>query len=462
MINGIPLEGKKEASLISWSFAQIKEPTLVRIPLVQFSGIVSTPCVSVGDLVKAGEKIADPAHPFDTALHASISGTVTRIAKFPHPVFQESEAIEIEWDEKNQVYEGIGEERAAWGKFKKEEIKEIFRDAGLVELDEEGVPLHWKISDASFHKIKTLVLNVCNSDPYISCDYSLCMSHPVEILRGAEILRSIVSADRVVVAFTKDQLEAADLMKSKIFFLKWNHFEIRVIPSMYPQGMALPLIHSLFEIDLVPYYRELRGASPAEARPLLMTQTLHRAGIAVHSPATAYAVYEAIMLQKPLYQRAVTVAGECVIEPRNFWVPLGLSFQAVMKGSKGVMREPDRLLMGGPMRGIAQSTSDVPVLKTTRGILALPPEVTRAGKEAPCIHCARCVEACPVEISPVMITLASEHNLFEEAQSWGLETCIDCGICTYVCPSKRPMAGLIEQARRGMKALQRSNQDQPA
>jgi len=151
-----------------------------------------------------------------------------------------------------------------------------------------------------------------------------------------------------------------------------------------------------------------------------------------------------------------------VIEPRNFWVPLGLSFQAVMKGSKGVMREPDRLLMGGPMRGIAQSTSDVPVLKTTRGILALPPEVTRAGKEAPCIHCARCVEACPVEISPVMITLASEHNLFEEAQSWGLETCIDCGICTYVCPSKRPMAGLIEQARRGMKALQRSNQDQPA
>lgn len=453
MIQGIHLEGKRESSLITWTLAAVKDPHKVRIPLAQLAGSVSTPCVSPGDHVKAGQKIAEPYHPLEVALHASLSGKVTAIASFPHPILGECQSVEIEADEKQQTLEGIGVERTDWSGLKRDEIKELFRDLGLVEMDDDGIPLHWKISDASFHKIRTLVVNLCETEPYLTSDHSLCQSHPVEILRGAEILRAILPAERVVIAVSQDKHELADLLKSKVYFLKWKHFEIRILPDIYPQGHALPLIHSLFEIDLVPYYQECLSESPNDLTPFVLTQTLHRAGISIHNPATLFAVYEAMVFQKPVYQRAVTVTGECVIEPKNFWVPLGLSFQNVIKASRGLMREPEHLLMGGPMRGIPQSTQDVPVLKTTRGILALPKQQKKPPKAAPCIHCSRCVEACPVEISPAMITLASENGLFEEARHWGLETCIDCGNCTYVCPSKRPMAELIELAREGCRRL---------
>lgn len=447
MNSGIRLNSKKESALISWTFAKVKDPVRVRIPLAQFSGGLSEPCVKAGDQVKAGQVIALPFHPMDVAIHASISGKVTGVRRFPHPLFGEREAVEIECDEKNTAYESAAQERAGWDELSREQLKEIFRDSGLVEMDEDGIPLHWKMSDASPFKIRTLVINACESEPYVTSDYSLCMSHPVEILRGAEILRTAFSADRVVLAFEKEYHEAAELIKSKIYFLKWKHFEVHILPGFYPQSLAIPLMHSLFQLDIVPYYQELRAETPEELPPLIMVQTLHRIGISLHSPATAFAAYEAVVLQKPLYERAVAVAGECVIEPKVVWAPVGLSFQAVMKVSKGLMREPGRTLMGGPMRGKPQTTLEVPVLKNTKAILALASEVTHPGKVEPCIHCGDCVEHCPVSISPALITLAAEHEEFREAEEWGLATCIDCGNCTYVCPSKRPMADLIQYAR---------------
>ena len=410
MKNGLRLEGKKEASLISWTIRrQPAPPSRVRIPLVdQLSGTVSVPCVRVGVRVRTGEKIAaqqssqmaDPDGSSSVALHASISGEVTAIARFPHPVLGEAEAIEIQSDGRNEMAEGIGKERTDWQLLSHDNLLQIFRDSGLFIGSALG---------------QTLVVNGCESEPYVTADHSLMMSHPVEILKGAEILRKATGGDRIIFALEDDKMEAAELLKSKIYFLKWAHCNVTVFPARYPQ----------------------------DAEEILK---LEWPGAVVHDVATAFAVYEAVVLQKPFYERVVTVAGECVVEPRNVWVRIGTSFEETIKAWRGLMREPLKILMGGPMRGIAQTSLEVPVTRDTPAILALPKEVVKPERVEPCIRCGRCVDACPVFLSPAMITLAAERNLFSEAREWGLEQCIECGNCAYVCPAKRPMVELIQYA----------------
>jgi electron transport complex protein RnfC len=151
--------------------------------------------------------------------------------------------------------------------------------------------------------------------------------------------------------------------------------------------------------------------------------------------------------QKPFYERVVTVGGECVVEPRSLWLPIGISFHDAIRACKGVMREPLKILMGGPMAGTAQRTPEVSVMAGTNAILALPPEVVREELAEPCIRCNRCVDHCPVFLSPVMITLAAEQKVFPIAKGWNVADCIECGNCAYVCPSKRPMLELIRAAR---------------
>ncbi|MDD5225715.1 MAG: SLBB domain-containing protein, partial [Candidatus Omnitrophica bacterium] len=163
--------------------------------------------------------------------------------------------------------------------------------------------------------------------------------------------------------------------------------------------------------------------------------------------STAFAVYEAVAQQKPFYERVVTVGGECVVEPRSLWLPIGISFHDAIHACKGVMREPQKVLMGGPMAGTAQRTTEIPVMAGTNAILALPKEIAKEESEAPCIRCNLCVDHCPVSLSPAMITLASEQKEFSVAEEWNVMECIECGNCAYVCPSKRPMLELIRFAR---------------
>jgi electron transport complex protein RnfC len=384
----------------------------------------AAPCLSEGQHVSVGQKIANPSNEHSVAVFASISGIVTRIGKSVLPSGAEGSVVEINSDKAEKILPEIGQERKSWQDLSRESLMNIFQASGLVEMGPSMEALHSKINDGA----QLVIINACESEPYVTADYALIMSHPLEVLKGAEILKKACGAKAVVVATETNKMEAAELLKSKIYFLKWNHYAVETLPVFYPQDIDCLLAHEMLK-------RKPSGLSTADK-----SQTL------VFSPATAFAAYEAVVLQKPLYERAVTVGGECVFEPKTVWTRIGTSVAEVFLACKGFMRQPGKIVLGGPMRGIVPPTREVPVLAGTNAILALPEDVVRQGTEKPCIRCGRCIEACPVEISPAMISQAAEKELFDLAVSYGAESCIECGNCTYICPSKRPMAALLHEA----------------
>jgi len=444
MIGGIRLSGKKESSLLAWTIRRPKGIDRVCIPLAQAVGNEPVPCVKVGDRVRIGQKIAEPSGFFSVALHTGICGEVTALGLGPHPLRGEGMRIEISSDKTENSLPEIGRERPGWESLSRQDLRLIFQESGLVGLGGSRFPLHLRNPWVPGREIHTLLINVCESEPYVTADHALIMSHAMEILKGTEILRRMLGAERVIIALEDNKREPAELIKSKIYFLKWSHVEVKILPSRYPQGALLPLVSRLCGADFhrtvsrIPTFERLHPAH------WIYLWALRHAGISIHGAATTFAVYEAVVLQKPLYERAVTVSGECVIEPRNLWLPFGTSLREALKMCRGLMREPEKLVTGGPMTGTAQPNADIPVIKSTDAILALPKEAVCAGESKPCIHCGLCVDACPAEISPVLITLAAEQGNDQEARQWGIEHCIGCGICSYVCPARRRMQDIIE------------------
>ncbi|MBI3307071.1 MAG: RnfABCDGE type electron transport complex subunit C [Candidatus Omnitrophica bacterium] len=447
MRGGLCLNDKKETTLITWTIHRPRPAQKVRIPLMQSQGVFSSPCVEIGTHVKAGQKIAIPKHPDAVALHASLSGEVTAVSAFSHPLHHISRAIEITSDGRDETLTGVGKERNGWEALAPEETLALFQDSGLVDLAD-GQSLHAKIRAAqSQRKIHTLVLNGCESEPYLTADHALMMSHPVEILKGAEILRHVLGAERVIIAVEDNKLEPAELLKSKIYFLKWKDFDVAIFPTRYPQE----------DEDLLVQAVMLSEAKHLRAGILRPFVPQNDGGTLVFSVAASFAVYEAVALQKPLYERVVTVGGECVMEPKNIYARLGTSFDDCFKSVRGLLRTPGAVIMGGPMRGISQESTDVPVIAETRAILALPKELTEKGEIEACIRCGRCVEVCPPAISPATISIAVEKNIFEFITKEDVNLCTLCGLCAYVCPAQRPMTELMLEAKHHVLTLNGRN-----
>jgi len=416
---GIRLERKKDASLLNWNLKRPYPPEKIRVP-IPFD---SLPCVHVGEALHVGQKLAEAQGAHGVSVHAGVAGLVEKISVFPDPRGSETLMIEIRRQGETKPLPAP-EIRKGWEELSGKELLWALQHSGLVTTDPQMEPVHAKL--LRHGGAKTLAINVCEPEPYVTCEQVLTMSHPLEILRGAELLRKACNAGKLLFVVEKPNLETIELIKSKIYFLKWSHAEVRTVPALYPEGLETTLLQALF---------------PGEEEKAV-----------VFSASTAFAVYEAVALGKPFYERVVTVGGECVVEPRSLWLPLGISFHDAIHACKGVMREPHKVLMGGPMAGTAQGTTEVPVIAGATAILALPKEVAKEDPEALCIRCNLCADHCPAGLVPSMITLAAEQKEFTVAEAWNAASCIECGVCSYVCPSKRPMLELIRLARDPKKA----------
>lgn len=391
-------------------------PKKVRIPLSQHTGKPASPVVKVGDIVKTGQLIASAQGLISSNIHSSITGKVTAIDRFPEPIGGEYLSVEIEGDGRDEVV-GLDGEAS--------NIVQRVQDAGIVGMGGAMFPTHVKLQPPKDKKIDAVILNGAECEPFVTSDYRLMIERPDIVLEGLRIIMQAVGAERAVIGIESNKPEAIRIMKEKA-----KDIEVVVLKVKYPQGGEKQLIKAMLSRE-VP-----SGKLPFDV------------GVIVQNIGTAVAIYEAVKLAKPLYERIVTVTGSCVKEPANWRTRIGTLVSDLIDWSGGLKAEAGKLIMGGPMMGIAQYTFDVPVIKGTNAILVLAKNEIREVVEEACIRCGKCIVGCPMGLDPGKLGTLIEKGKLEEAKEIGALDCIECGICAYTCPANRNLVQLIKYAKR--------------
>jgi electron transport complex protein RnfC len=403
---------------------RIPVPPKVYIPLLQHLGKPCNPIVNIGDSVLRGQKIGTAEANVFAPVHSSVSGRVIAIESCPHPVSGRGKAVVIEPNTEapaqavNQMAQAKADNLTA------DEIRRIVFEAGIVGMGGASFPAHIKLNPPK--PVDTLIINGAECEPYLTADYRLMLEKAKEIVKGIELVARCLQVKKVYVAIEDNKPEAIKAFDCE---LRSTNYDLRVLKSAYPQGGEKQLIKSILKRE-VP-----RGKLPFDI------------GAVVHNVATVFAIYEAVYLNKPLYERVVTVTGSCLKEPKNLLVPLGTPARELIAYCGGCAEAPAKIIFGGPMMGIAQYTDEVPVIKSTNGILLLTQDETKTGQEEYCIRCGACVRDCPCGLMPCLINLASEKGLWNEAAAHGAADCMECGTCSYVCPANRRLVQSIKRAK---------------
>jgi len=400
-------------------------PSRVILPLSQHTGAPCKPLVKKGDLVEEGEKIADSSSFISSPIHASISGKITLIGKMPHPVMGEMEAIVIEGNSKKR--KNWEENEVDLSSLKKDEIRKIVREAGIVGLGGAAFPTHVKLTPPKDKPINTVILNGCECEPYLTGDYRIMLERADDCIYGLKIIMRATDAKIGYISIENNKPKAISLMRSKLK----NEDNIKVVPlkTKYPEGGEKMLIKAVLNREV-----------PVGGLPLDV-------GVVVNNVGTAVAIFEAVKYSKPLIERVVTVTGEAVNKPANFLVPLGTPFSYLLEKCGKLKENAKKVIMGGPMMGISQYTLDVPVIKGTSSILVFTEEEIELEEEKPCIKCARCVDHCPMGLLPTVLARLVKNERWQELRDYNIMDCIECGCCTYVCPSKIPIVHLIKRGK---------------
>lgn len=403
-------------------------PPEVVIPLSQHIGAPCEPKVAKGDVVKIGQVIGESSAFVSAPVHASISGKVTNIGPMPHPVLGQAPAVTIESDETDTWAELKAEQD--WKKLSSEEILASIRSSGIVGLGGATFPTHVKLSPPKEKPIKTCILNGAECEPYLTADYRLMVEEPGKIATGLAIIMKILGAQEGYIGVEDDKPEAITLLKKEV--AKMN-IEVVTLEAKYPQGAEKQLIAAITGREV-----------PSGGLPMDI-------GCVVQNVGTAAAITQAVTAGSPLIDRIVSVTGAGVASPQNVRVRLGSSFSYVLDQCGGIKGEAGKVIMGGPMMGMAQASLDVPVIKGTSGILVIPRADVPADQPVSCISCGRCLRACPMGLMPSIIGILAENERFEEAKRYHLLDCVECGCCTYICPARRPLVHLIKYAKAALR-----------
>jgi electron transport complex protein RnfC len=411
-------------------------PKKAILPLSQHTGSPSEPVVSVGDSVKTGSLIAQAKGLISANLHSSVSGKVIAIEESPHPIIGTSKAIIIKSD--GQDIKASLDSRPVKDilSLSKDEILDLIREAGIVGLGGAAFPTSVKLSPPPAKKIDTLIINGAECEPFLTCDYHLMLEKPREIISGIQLAAKVLGVKDVIIGVEDNKMEAIESLNSVLFRLKPEDWKVKVVKvkTQYPQGGEKQLIKTILDREV-----------PSGGLPLDI-------GVIVNNVQIVFSIYEAVYFKKPLYERVITVSGNIQNITKNVLVRIGVSIKDVLEFC-GVAPKLDiyKIVMGGPMTGVAQYDLDNPIIKGTSGILVLDNNFKVKDTELDCIRCARCIDACPVSIMPCMISLGVKKDRFDIAGSYDPFDCIECGSCSYVCPSKIPLVQLIKVAKTKIK-----------
>ncbi len=408
------------------------------MPLGQHIGIPAKAVVAVGDSVYRGQLIAKPNGFISTALHSPVSGKVVDIGMHRYVDGSFKAAIEIAADpySTQQFIDPVtayGEaDRLAPEQMSREQFIDAVQMSGIVGMGGAAFPSHVKYSIPDEQEITDLLVNGAECEPFLTNDHRLMVERPEAVIRGCEILRQQLGAQRVAIGVEENKPESIAQLRRYIS----SEMPIDVVPLevKYPQGAEKMLIKSIYNKDL-----------PAGQLP-------RDIGIAVNNVGTIVALADYFDQGMPLIERIVTLSGPGVEQPANLVVPIGTPIRDVLDFAGGLKKHTREVIMGGPMMGMPIADLDAPVLKGTSGILAFTHKETARPPEYPCIRCARCLEACPYFLNPSRLALLGRARLFDDMQEkYQVMDCVECGACTYACPSNIPIVQLIRTAKDNLR-----------
>lgn len=422
---GIHPPEKKELSKDS-PITPTKPPKRLVIPIIQHIGAPCKVNVTVGQTVKKGDLIATPEGFVSAPVHSSVSGKVISIMDYPIATGRLVPSIIIDNDMTEQWT--ILKDNPDYINMTPDELKSKIKDAGIVGMGGAAFPTHVKLSPPKEKPIDVIIINGAECEPYLTADYRLMIERPEEIIEGLKILMKILSVKKGFIGVENNKPDAINVLNNAV--KSEPDIQVVSLKVKYPQGAEKMLIKACANREVPP-----RGL-PMDV------------GALVQNVGTTIAVYEAVRYGKPLIERVVTVTGEAIKEPKNLYVKVGTLISELIAECGGFKTSARKIISGGPMMGFAITNLDMPATKGTSGIVALPEdEILHVDNFGPCIRCGRCIEACPMGLMPYMLSIMSEKGFYEDSKSYNLFDCFECGSCTYVCPSKRPIVQFVRLAK---------------
>ena len=405
-------------------------PDVVKISMSQHIGAPAKPVVNVGDYVLTGQLIGEASGFISANVHSSVSGKVKAIE--PRMLVNGSKATCIIIENDGKFDEVEFEKPKSLEELSKEEIVELVKKAGIVGMGGAGFPTNVKLSPKEPDKIDYVIVNGAECEPYLTSDYRRLIEEPEVVIVGLKVMLKLFDNAKGIIAVEDNKLDA--IAKLKELVKSEDRIEIKTLYTKYPQGAERMLINAVTG-------RKINSSMlPADA------------GCVVDNVDTVFAIKSAVIDGRPLIKRVITVTGDAINEPHNFLVRTGTNHSELIDAAGGFKEEPEKIISGGPMMGMAISTIDVPVTKTSSALLCYVKDPLSKVKETNCINCGRCVSVCPGRIIPTRLAEFSEHGDMENFVKYNGLECCECGCCSYICPAKRNLTQAIKSMRKQVLA----------
>lgn len=407
-------------------------PKELELILGQHIGAPCAPTISKRDEICEGAQVGEVKKGLGVPLHAPVAGKVKKIATSVHPVRVNAPSITIAVDAEA---EPIVYEKQEWQNLDAKALLGKVHGAGIIGIGGAGFPTHVKLNPPSSSPVDTLLLNGAECEPYITADHRQMLESPAEIVEGAKIILKILGIKECYIGIESNKPDAIKVMSEAAQQVSTADAQIKIktLQVKYPQGSEKQLIQSITGRKV-----------PAMALPSSV-------GVVVQNVTTAKAIYDAVVYNKPLYEKVVTIAGKGIARPANLLVKVGTKVSDIVEYLGGLQPSLSKVVMGGPMMGFAISSLDIPVTKTTSAILFLAEDEVDNNPHSQCIRCGWCLDACPMGLEPKEIGIFVEANRAEDTEPFGVFDCFECGSCAYVCPAKRPLVQFVRMAK--MKAV---------
>lgn len=410
----------------------------VIIPLGMHIGAPATPVVQKGDEVRVGTLIAKGAGFVSANIHSSVSGKVSKIDTVFDASGYRKPAIYIAPDGLDTWEEGIDRspELVRNCTLDAKAIVAKITEAGIVGLGGATFPTQVKLSPPPGQKAEILIVNAVECEPYLTSDHQLMMERGEEILVGCTILMQALDIKRCAIGVENNKPDAIQHLTN--LAKAYSGIEVVALKVQYPQGGEKQLI------DAVLGKQIKSGALPISV------------GAVVQNVGTVFAVYEAVQKSKPLIERVVTVTGKALSKPANYLARIGTPLRVLIEASGGVPEDMGKIIGGGPMMGKALLSADLPVTKGTSGILLMTQEESVRKPMRACIRCSKCVNVCPMGLNPTFLMTDVQYQDWERAERGHVVDCIECGSCSYTCPSNRPLLDFIRMGKQQVMGIIRS------